>query len=282
MQRRNEQGAALITVMVIVIIATMLIVAMVSRQQLEIHRTETLLDLAQAYHYALGAEALARSVLASDTSLTPNLHYPAQSWARLHEGIPVEEGNMVFAIEDLQARFNLNTLVGGDAAPTARFRRLLALLKLPEQLVDNVIAYTQTGGTPHLFYSVEELREIDGINDEVMQALLPFITALPVIHSLLNVNTASDIVLSAYVPDKKQRIHIKEAFAKQGMLDQPALNAIGMNTKDMGVESFYFSMSAEVEIGGRRAHLTSMIERYEDAFGVMRFHTIRRDRRGNL
>ena len=62
----RQRGVALITVLLVVAIVTVVSAAMVARQQLSIRATSNQLQARQAWHYALGGEALAQAILARD------------------------------------------------------------------------------------------------------------------------------------------------------------------------------------------------------------------------
>lgn len=60
------KGVALITVMLILSLATILAVSMTSRQQLDIHRSANIFNFEQAFQYVLGAELWAKQILKRD------------------------------------------------------------------------------------------------------------------------------------------------------------------------------------------------------------------------
>ena len=56
---RRQQGVALITVLLVVAIVTVVTAGIIARQQLSIRSSANQLTARQAWHYALGGEALA-------------------------------------------------------------------------------------------------------------------------------------------------------------------------------------------------------------------------------
>ena len=58
---KHQRGVALITVLLVVAIVTVVSAAMVARQQLSIRASSNQLQARQAWHYALGGEALAQA-----------------------------------------------------------------------------------------------------------------------------------------------------------------------------------------------------------------------------
>lgn len=274
---KNEPGIALITVMFVFILTSTLVTAMLARQQLDMLRSANMIDQAQAYQYALGAEELARQVLAEDAKLTPDIDYPGQAWAQLSAGVPVERGTLSFALEDLQGRFNLNTLITTSAAPALHMQQLLSVLHLDPAILPAIQGQLGTEADPHPFITVQSLKGVEGITPEDYAALEPYITVLPEGEPLLNVNTASDTVLKAYLPDEDNLKLMLTRRAAHGYLTQADLNGIGMNTKGMTVKSHFFRLRAKAEVNHRVVSLTSVIYRDVDGAGVLHERIISRD-----
>jgi general secretion pathway protein K len=274
---KDNQGAALITVMFVVIIAAALTVAMLGRQQLDIARTANMLEQTQAYQYTLGAEELARQVLASDAVLMPDADYPGQPWSKLRDGVALEHGTLSFAVEDLQGRFNLNTLVSSDAAPGQRFQRLLAALGIQANLLPAILSQLGTPENPRLLTSTQFLRTIDGLSADEFAALAPFITAVPEVEPFLNVNTASDTVLKAYVPDEPGYASLRSKRAVRGYITEPELDTLGLTIKGMHVKSHFFLLTAQAQVNDRVVSLRSIINREVDGAGAVHLRVISRD-----
>jgi len=85
----RQSGVALITVMLIVAIATLVAVSMVDRQQLDIRRTGNLVFSDQALEYALGAEAWAIGLLEQDARDNA-VDYLGEDWATALAPIEVD------------------------------------------------------------------------------------------------------------------------------------------------------------------------------------------------
>lgn len=224
---RDQGGVALITVLLVVALATVAAVHMTTRDQLDQRRTGNRLALQQAHELALGGERWAVAVLAEDLRegdepLTDNRD---QDWARVLPPMPVEGGQVAGRISDMQGRFNINTLVRGEtinAVALERFERLLRVLELDPQLARAVVDWLDTDGdatvpagaeddhyaaleTPHLAANrpavvASELRMVRGFDDGVWTRLAPHVTALPAFATAINVNTATPAVLQAVVP----------------------------------------------------------------------------------
>lgn len=157
---KRQRGVALITVLLVVAIVTVISAAMVSRQQLSIRSTSNQLQARQAWHYALGGEALAQSILQRDaqsarpatavpvsTATTPATPPPSvdhlrERWAQPQPAFKVEQAEISLRIEDLAGRFNLNNLVREmqpNTAAIAQFRRLLLRLQISEPYAERLV-----------------------------------------------------------------------------------------------------------------------------------------------
>jgi general secretion pathway protein K len=187
-----------------------------------------------AYAYLRGAEELAGLALLADYDQDRGQETPRDDlqelWAQPTAPYPLEEGGWLRgSLEDLQGRFNLNSLAGGSTdeerlSPSqAQFVRLLQALGEPgvsEQEARMIAASVtdwldrdqQPGldGAEDAYYfarapayraanrpmaSVSELRAVANVTPEIYRALLPYVTVWPRAASTLNINTAPAMVL---------------------------------------------------------------------------------------
>ncbi|MCW8919198.1 MAG: type II secretion system minor pseudopilin GspK [Gammaproteobacteria bacterium] len=235
MSGRRQGGVALINALLVVALATSVAVAMVSRQQFDIRRTGNLLQAGQAGLYADGVEVWASQVLRRDRQENRRDHRE-ETWATILPPMPVAGGSIAGYIDDLQGRFNLNSLVVAgqpDPEAVAQFQRLLAVLRegnpaqaprLSLELAAVVIDWidadqeiTFPGGAEDETYmrheqpyrtangplhSPTELLLLEGVDAQLYQLLRPHVTALPVEGApgtRINVNTATPEVLRSLV-----------------------------------------------------------------------------------
>lgn len=293
----RTRGVALVTVLLVVALATIAAVAMAARQQLDIRRTGNILDGDQAYLYALGAENWAVGVLDQDRR-DNQVDRLGDAWATVLPAIPIEGGEITGAIEDLQGRFNLNTLIDqtGRANPVAlaMFQRLLLMVDLEPKLALAVVDWLDADIDPQPLDGAEddaymratppyrtgngrmsspaELRLVQGFTAEGYTRLAPLITALPS-ATQINVNTASTPVLMALgqnisASDAEAVIATRgqEGFkAPAEFTAHPALagGAIDQQTigQFIGIQSQYFLLRVQVHVGQGRAQLSSLLER---------------------
>ncbi|GLX78918.1 type II secretion system protein K [Thalassotalea insulae] len=231
LNKGNNRGVALITVMLVVALAAIIATQMLARLQFQVQRTNNIGFNQQAYWYAMGAEAFAKRVLLTAFEQDNDVTHLGQVWAQGKTTYPVDFGEISGEITDMQACFNLNALrqesggtsSGGQKKPLARmaFQELVLALNIDgvgsfeaEYMADALAdwldadtAIASAGGAedndysakefPYLpanslLASVNELRVIEHFTVEVIQALKPYICVLPA-SSLhqININTIS-------------------------------------------------------------------------------------------
>lgn len=108
--RRRQQGVALITVMLIVALASIIAAQMTTRLQTQMQRSTNISFNQQAYWYALGAEAFSKRVLIKAFKDEPDVTHLEQIWATEGNNYPVDFGEISGEITDLQSCLNLNAL----------------------------------------------------------------------------------------------------------------------------------------------------------------------------
>ena len=290
----HNRGVALITVMLILALATILAVSMSSRQQLDIHRSANVFNFEQAYQYVLGAESWAKQLLKRDLN-DNKIDSLEDDWATVLPPLPIEGGQMSGRIEDLQARFNLNNLVQNgkpNKLYVERFQRLLRNLELNEDLAPVIIDWLDSneevgflGAEDNVYLNsspayrtanqamndVSELLLIKGIDFDSYEKLQPFVCVLES-ETQINVNTASAEVLSSIVKDitiedAKSLVEDrdKEAHKKvEDFLEHPLLKQKKITNEGLSVSSQYFQLNSTAQIERISAEYTSILKRNLD------------------
>ena len=132
----RQRGVALITAVVLVAIATVLAARVGTDAALDLRRTMGVTALNQAWQVALGAEAWAAQILRDDLK-DSELDDLSERWAQPVPPLPVDGGSIEGGLEDMQGRFNLNSVLTAegnvDEAGLERFRRLLRLACVDER-----------------------------------------------------------------------------------------------------------------------------------------------------
>jgi general secretion pathway protein K len=232
MSRRRQSGIALITALLIVVLAAAIAASLTRSQGLDIRRTGNVLNAGQAQLYIDGAEAWALRVLGEDARDSDTDHL-GENWAQTVLPVQVPGGYVTGYLVDLQGAINLNSLLDGDkidGLAQGRLERLFERLELPGSRVEAVIDWldpdlvaTGSEGAEDDYYLSQdrpyragngpfavagELRLVRGIEPETFDLLTrgradpedlrlrPLITALPE-RTEINVNTAPLDVLVA-------------------------------------------------------------------------------------
>ncbi len=209
----QQQGLALISVLLIFAIVAVLATAMIERQSLDIQRSGNLQALQQARAYSSGIEYAVRSGLRLDFDKDPEVDHLLEEWAKAHT-YPLQPGSAEIQILDAQSRFNLNGLhktASNRDVQIQRFKNLLDELGLDQTIADRTQKFMDedsmvdndylTAEVPYrasynVFKHPSELLLVQDVDAKTYRKLLPYITALPV-KATLNINTASNIVMAA-------------------------------------------------------------------------------------
>lgn len=214
----QQQGVALISVMLIVALAAIITTQMNGRLLLQMQRSSNINNNQQAYWYALGAEAFAKRTLINSFKSEEAVTDLEQIWAQGEVTYPVDNGDISAEITDMQACFNLNALRNNDenstentsekTVPQKTFQDLLVAVDIPgvsefeaEYLTDALIdwldsdsAISSAGGAedndyasrefPYLaannyIASIGELRLVEHFTVAAINILKEYVCVLP-------------------------------------------------------------------------------------------------------
>ncbi len=223
MTRPNKQsGVALITVLLALSLMVSLAAVIAENVFTQFRRANQREHYQQAYWYAIGAEALAKVSLKEsfNDSDTTNLSQP---WAVQDKRYPLDYGEVVGQIEDMQSCFNINVLAGDvlNSSGTERpylvevLRHILEMSQVEryraEVIADSLLEYLDNNNQVDTVLGLEdsyyesmmpdylppngliadesELRAVQQVTGEVMQQTKEVLCALPEKDWRLNVNT---------------------------------------------------------------------------------------------
>ncbi|MBM7071113.1 type II secretion system minor pseudopilin GspK [Shewanella sp. 202IG2-18] len=226
--KRQQQGIALIIVLLIVAVVSAVAANITMRNQIAVKRTINLADYDQAYWYAISAEELAKKVLKQDLEDSEGKVHLQQYWAQADVIFPVENGQIKGTISDMRSCFNVNALSVNAPKPSQnngqqqkkplaveQFTDLLINLGMEafnaEKLAYNIKDYIDDGTQPNPFGGGDaayesrdvpyraartlmshrsELRAVIGVTQDVYRKLQPYVCAIPGNNQqVLNVNT---------------------------------------------------------------------------------------------
>lgn len=240
---KQQQGIALITILVMVALATILAATIAKRQAATAESTAYLMRQNQSLIYAKSAEAFFSELLVDDAENAAEVDHLQETWAQPMPAFPVEDGYVSGIIQDESGKFNLNSLVTAEGTVNENakvwFELILKRAGLPAQLSEAVIDWQDENeipsgsmgaesnyyqGLPNAalppnvkFHSVEELKLIRGFEENKYKLIESYLSAAPMQDSTVNINTASAFLLASM--DEKLDVN-----AVQQLLDQRQAN----------------------------------------------------------
>lgn len=223
---RFQRGIALITILVMVALATILAATIAKHQRNTAESTAYLMRQNQALLYAKSAEAFFAELLVDDAQNAADVDHLQETWAKPMPAFPVEDGFVSGRLEDQSGKFNLNGLLKSDGtvneAAKLWFEKLLERVGLPAQLSEAVIdwqdendevggsmgaesTYYQSLAQGYLpanrpFYNIEQLKLVRGFEGRNYQLIAPYVSALSSNALKVNINTAPALVLASIDP----------------------------------------------------------------------------------
>ena len=297
----SQHGIALLTILVMVALATILAATIAKRQTNTAENTGYLMRQDQSLLYAKSAEAFFSELLIQDSDNGGNIDHLQENWAKPMPAFPVEDGFISGRLLDESGKFNLNNLLKADGSvdDSARrwFEKLLQRVGLPAELSQAVIdwqdANDETTGAMGAesnyyqgldpsylasntrFHQVEELKLVRGFEGKNYDLIAPYVTALPE-ATKINMNTAAPLLLASIDPKLDVKTLEQELKAKQAELayfnsveDLWKLNAFSgiepQNKTDAAAwldsKSNYFTAQIEVVLSERKRQFSSAMMR---------------------
>ncbi len=297
-RRSNQDGVALLTVLLVTGLITIMAVAMLNRQQIDIRRTGNVIAADQALALARGGESWAIRLLARDQKNSDSDHL-AEEWAQGLPPIPVEGGAVSGYIIDLQGRFNINNLLAADSGlrekSRGQFQRLLRLCQIEPESLEGVVDWLDADGeegwaedwayanldTPYRtanqpMQSPSELRQVQGISAQGFHCLEPLISALPA-GTALNINTAPAAIVASLAEElslvQAQNIVAARPLAGYAeiaeFLTGPEFAGTGLTADGLTLRSDFFLVQSRATMGRGKSTLLSILQRHEEGIKVL-------------
>lgn len=293
--RKCNQGGALISALFIMTLVAIAATAMSTRLQLDIYRTRLTINNDKLY---LASQAV--TFWAMDKLSKENLQvrinnkegklltFPS-SLRRLYPDVSIKG-----EVYDLQGRFNLNNLQDKIFIPiflrlletslkntdNNQIRALIASIQYwispyqPGRGHDEYLTYYQKQHPPYspsyqFMQSVSEFRLVRGVNKSIYQTLLPDITVLPE-TTPINLNTASKELLKTLGNglSESQVEEILNARINKGITTSQQLGEllqkIEIPTQQITIESTYYLCTATVSSQDLNLTIYTVIKRFRD------------------
>lgn len=223
---KKQQGIALITILVMVALATILAAIIAKRQANTAENTAYLIRQNQSLLYAKSAEAFFLELLQDDLQNAGEIDHLQENWAKPMPAFPVEDGFVSGVLQDESGKFNLNSLIQDNGTPNLKakawFEKLLRRVGLPETLSEAVIDWQDAddetigamgaeanyyqglaqGYLPanRKFHDVKELKLVRGFEGKKYLQIANYVSAAPTSDSKVNINTASALLLASLDP----------------------------------------------------------------------------------
>ena len=306
---KKQQGVALIVVLLLLAIMVTIAAQMSERLFIQFHRAQNQVNHQQAYWYSIGVEALAKAGIeeAYKDGDTINL---SQAWATEETTYPLDYGEAFGGVKDKQACFNLNALssVKPSSDPSQRpflvkvWMNLLESVEvenyLAEVIADSTWEYMDENDTVQSISGVEdstyqsfkpaylapngwigdasELRAINGVTAQVVEAVSPLVCAIPSSNFYLNVNTLApenaNILVALFSPGLSEE-NAREALENRpfdgwGSIDdflaEGAISQVDANTRKqakpyLSIDSQFFELDAQVLVEDSRVRVRSLL-----------------------
>ena len=287
MTTHRQAGVALISAMLVVMLATTAAVALTYELQINMRRSANMITRDQAWQYLLGGEEFVKSLikLAIDNDKIDELY-------KEEKVLPVEGGMITGKLTDLQAQLNINGLVNREGAvdniTLERLKNLMEQLEIDPARLDAIIDWMDTndditgtdGAEDNYYFGLEnpyrtagrpfespsEISLIREMSEEESRKLLQEISVLP--HKTpININTASEAVLRAIGVQDPQTVIKNRPFK-----EIKEFNALAQlkteQQEDLSTKTEYFLLKGSAKIG--RARLTGYSIIHRDTKGIMR------------
>lgn len=290
--KARHRGVALLTVLFILVLMTTLVVYLIEDEYLAVRRVENQRDSEQIYQMMAGNEQWAAKVVERDMKESQHDHLN-EIWHELLPQTRIGEGVMQATVDDLQGRFNLNNMLSRGDPWYKMFQRLLQILDIDEGLADAVIDWVDAdidvsgnygaedaeyllADPPYRtanrgFRSVGELVWVAGFDHEIVNKLSPYVVALPVSNTVINVNTASAPLLRALGPEILSEASAQVLIEGRGEEGYKDIDEFLVSSELVGqgeqisplidVSSTYFEVKATARYGRLVWSLYSMLQK---------------------
>ncbi len=297
-QGEREKGMALVLTLVVVTILAVLVLEFNYLMRVETEISGNYRDSLKAYYLAKSGVNFAYLLLRDDDLSYDSLD---EDWALAKPLVAMEEGAVIFQIEDECGKININSLLvkGGkiDEKKKAVLERLFEVLEIDRELVDVVYDWLDKDdeerdfGAEDDYYSelekpypcknrpldtVDELFLLKGFNDEVFygkekerEALDSYLTVYG--DGKININTAPSIVLQSLHPDIDESlaqeivVYRKEHLFKKitDLKEIPGIDERLYNEIGLHItiKSNFFSISSQGALGEARRRIKTILQR---------------------
>ena len=250
-KKSNQNGVALITVLMIVAIMVTIAATMTGRLSQSLKRTEGITFAQKVYWYGQAAADLGKMILEDDFSDSSIVSLD-QVWATQGMIFPLEEGHIAGEIKDLRSCFNINAVGLADkdnvrAVPVQQLQTLLEALDISSYDAETIAESTRdwvdsddqsnaSQGAEDSFYEarvvphlaansimvdISELRSVQGVSAVIYEKISPYLCAIPSKEQKINVNTVSSEQAEILFALFESELSITVAELQEWLEDRP-------------------------------------------------------------
>lgn len=257
--RASEGGVVLVNVLVVLAIAGGLMLLLIGSQEASLDRISRSADASIAEQIALGAEASVLDALRRDLDDAPDIDHLNEVWAQsvMQEAVELPTGTFSVQITDLQAKFDINQLAITTAGTQDFARRLMVAVEQPPEIAN------QIGRILGAIGRVADLRDLAafGIPETVLDALSPYVTALPV-GGTINLNSVDPFLLSVMLQNQAQAAQVIRLRERRGHVSLQSLRDAGvLRPQNSGFTSNVYLVDVLAEAGSARLQMRTLILR---------------------
>ena len=274
----RQRGVALITVLLVMVIAIAAVTHTITRNRIAVSRTGAILANTQLAEFVGGAEAWARVALErdllADREQSPAVDSALEAWAAPALSFNPDNGKIRINIKDLNSCFNVNNLADAGGAQSSQwsvFERLVRNVTGKAELAQAILDWLDPGDTPlapgteddgylglelahrtpdTLISDISELAAVQDMEPEDWRALSPYLCALPAVGTGININFASQELLEAIDPQGRAADVINFRDSDGVISERAQLADFGFtNTAGLDFHSQFFLARIAVQLG---------------------------------
>ncbi len=254
----DDRGVALLNVLAIVAVGSAAALLMIASQQSGVERSTSLREAGQAQAYIRGGELSAVAALRRDMVEAPDVDHAGEAWTAIADDeVEIRGGRFSLAIVDAQDRFNLNSLAGGGLVARVGLDRAAAAAGLRPELTERIAGYLTVLGP---IDSIGALSAV-GLDAAGVARLSRFVVVLPP-GAGVNANAASAETLGVLLQNPVAGRLLATRRAATGFLTPADFEGVGViPPPGMGFTSDHFLVATEVQVGGARQRVVSLLRR---------------------
>ncbi len=310
----KQQGVALLVVLLMMALMTTIAGTIANRMFMNFNRTESQVRYQQAYWYAQSVESLAKYGLQKSFSGKDTVTL-SQPWAVQDQIYPLDGGQAEGSMFDRQACFNLNALknIAGQSDGTNPFLVVMLQQLIESQGIENYEAEMVAASTweyidaddnvqsalgvedseyesrttpyvtPNNFIADKsEWRAVNGVTQQIFQAVGPLLCAIPSEKLVINVNTLQSYdapILSALfhpylsIEQAQELINSREPVDGwrdvESFLAENVLSAVNKENRNklksyLDVRSRFFELETKITFESTALRMRALFKKHED------------------